>query len=511
MACALADIDQQWKTALLKGCPAGPERKSPRLLISDVAAAYPSATGPQVQRAFGELGIFPYLSDWVTSFMGERHGVISIPGCETTLHLPHGAGLPQGSPISPVVFGLLMAAALHASDKKTPPEVIQEVQLYNYVDDMAWAGRYFSSIRTSYLTVKDSLTEYGLTLEPDKTEWISFNKPHWKNKRENTHLSSLAGKLAILDANLNPILPARKLRWLGLIFDEYLRWDHQRASRLSLAHWRLAQIRRLMKRRGLGVKMASKMVQTICIPTLFYGFSCIFQKKARGQKGWVDEWDNFIQKGGRAATGLLTATKLTALYSESGIPHAGPLMEKECRTLQLRLATRHGAERAATVKRIADNLGSTLAVQERIVYLPSEKVQWSQEDSDEMGEGPVLFFTDGSYDNCIGGWAVVAEHLSPTSDNPLRRSLDVAAWGAATSCTVYDLELTAIAAAVDYIARSAAHYFPDCPRNYSVYSDSQAAVTRLQHTRAAPGQDISIQSMRRSKTTASTLGHQGQA
>lgn len=168
-------------------------------------------------------------------------------------------------------------------------------------------------------------------MEPEKTQWISFTKSTPQSRRSSNDLQELADRIAITNNSRN-IAPVRKLRWLGLIFDEYFRWDHHRSHRLSLAYWRLNQIKRLMRRRGLGVKVARRMVQAVCTPTLFYGFECIFQgPDAWGQKQLVKEWDGFLRKCGRVATGLLTSTRLGPLYKEAGIPQSPAVVLKAAR------------------------------------------------------------------------------------------------------------------------------------------------------------------------------------
>ena len=81
------------------------------------------------------------------AFIGPREGSISIPGCTAALDLPHGAGLPQGSPVSPVVFGLVMAAALRQAESQLPITIRNQVETYNYVDDMAWVSTDYTALR----------------------------------------------------------------------------------------------------------------------------------------------------------------------------------------------------------------------------------------------------------------------------------------------------------------------------------------------------------------------------
>ena len=80
-------------------------------------------------------------------------------------------------------------------------------------------------------------------------------------------------------------------------------------------------------------------------------------------------------------------------------------------------------------------------------------------------------FTDESFDQDAGGWAVFRG-----------KEKDYVAinGGGARECTIFDLELRAIKEAVDFIANNQT----SCQTcNFIIHSDSQAAISRLQDTR----------------------------
>ena len=136
-------------------------------------------------------------------------------------------GVPQGSPLSPVVFLVWMAPILEEMERRVREEVGVEIELPSYVDDIH-LGIYDLERRGARAhdaqeegegvrelleradkVVKEVAEERGLHLEGKKEEKLVLRKGGKKKRKRNGEVE--------------------KVKWLEVILDEDLEFD---------AHWR---------------------------------------------------------------------------------------------------------------------------------------------------------------------------------------------------------------------------------------------------------------------------------
>jgi hypothetical protein len=139
------------------------ENMNTALIMTDVAAAFPGTRPSTVLRTLVPL-VDPKIYRWILAWLSNRSIALSVDGIESPQQSSR-CGIPQGSPLSPVRFGLVCAATL----KGLPSGA-------SYVDDCSWAIPFSSPQRLQRDShrlldaVKDRFDMHGLSLDIGKLE-----------------------------------------------------------------------------------------------------------------------------------------------------------------------------------------------------------------------------------------------------------------------------------------------------------------------------------------------------
>jgi len=104
------------------------------VLLMDVKGAFPHVAKGNLIRRMEEMGFEADLVRWVENFMEERKVIISMDGKEGD-SMDVETGVPQGSPVSPVLF-IIYLSGLFGEVQKEKEECKSEG--ISFVDDVAW-------------------------------------------------------------------------------------------------------------------------------------------------------------------------------------------------------------------------------------------------------------------------------------------------------------------------------------------------------------------------------------
>ena len=182
------------------------------MLTANIKGAFDSILPGRLVRRLREQGWFHKLVQWVASFTTNRKIRIrldSIIGSSTNVD----CGLPQGSPVSPILF-MLYIAPLFSFGKPG--------RRFGYADDIALLAISRSlEENTASLTrdLQEALTwgsSVGIIFDPDKSELLHSSQRRNDHTPKDTPPVSI-GALTITENHLRPYL-----RWLGVLFDKKL-------------------------------------------------------------------------------------------------------------------------------------------------------------------------------------------------------------------------------------------------------------------------------------------------
>jgi len=226
-------------------------------LFIDVKGGFDNMGSPPLLFLLRRKGVSPYLVQWVGSFLRDRT-------CRRTFHgsprlfAPVSVGVPQGSPISPLLF-VIYVSSLHLD--------IPRSLIISYVDDFAVTvaspsyRTNISLLQKSFSALKRKALPINITFCIPKTELIP-----WRTTRSNESPCSLPVQL---EDQL--FYPQSHLKRLGFIFTPAFDSRSHVSRRYTLANAALATIPRLSPP-GIGLLpyLCLSMARSLLAPIFLY-------------------------------------------------------------------------------------------------------------------------------------------------------------------------------------------------------------------------------------------------
>ena len=200
-------------------------------LFLDVKGGFDNVESTSLLPLLRRKGVSPSLVQWVGSFLRDRTCRLTFQG-SPRLFAPVSVGVPQGSPISPLLF-VIYVSSLY---REAPRSLI-----ISYIDDLAVtvASPSFRTnvhlLQKSFSALKRKASPINISFSVPKTELI-----HSRTARSNEPPCSLPVQLEDQLFYLQT-----RLKWLGFIFTPSIDPRSHFSRRYSLANAAQATIRRL--------------------------------------------------------------------------------------------------------------------------------------------------------------------------------------------------------------------------------------------------------------------------
>ncbi|KAE8238746.1 hypothetical protein A4X13_0g8396 [Tilletia indica] len=158
------------------------EQRTTSALAFDVKGAFDATHGERLVHLLYRLGCPLHLVRWVRSFLTARHAAIRLDG-ETSPMTPLNTGIPQGSPVSPILFIIFVSPLLRLFGPQSEDPVLRKLRVIGFIDD----GLIYTSsldieqncqhLAYGYRAAAAWAEEVGLTFDPNKRELIHFSPP----------------------------------------------------------------------------------------------------------------------------------------------------------------------------------------------------------------------------------------------------------------------------------------------------------------------------------------------
>ena len=240
------------------------------LLLFDIQGFFDNLHVDRLVHVFSLLGFSPSLCSWVRSFLTDRRVTLSF-NSEPLPEVVLNHGTPQGSPMSPILSAIYILPLLRVAEKWRFRSLSTYVDHGAIIATGATHQSVIQKCQDGFFTVINWLMRNGLHIDPDKTEFIAFQRRRPNPERVGTLRPSL--DLRIPGGGTLTVRRSTTVRYLGVFVDEKLRWEPHVKIMAARAQSSLRGLHLLGNSvRGLDFHNWRTVFHAITLPILLYGF-----------------------------------------------------------------------------------------------------------------------------------------------------------------------------------------------------------------------------------------------
>jgi hypothetical protein len=291
----------------------GQGRRGRRRVISmlslDIAAAYPNTSHPRLLYILQQKGYPPWLVDTIGQFLAGRTTSLHFCGYQSP-PIPVPTGLPQGSPLSPILF-LLFAAELLFQFDEGPVRgsgFVDDTNLITFSDS---AEQNCHALEHAHDKCLNWARRHGVQFSPDKYKLIHFT--HKRTQKDTTapiHIEGFDGK------------PCEGLQVLGVWMDQRLTYRPHIRRTAARAKAQLDSLNRIGQSTwGLTLRQARLIYTAVVRPVITYGAAIWANPDTQGRprQAQIKPIQQVQREAIRRAAGAYRATPTPVLEKEVSI------------------------------------------------------------------------------------------------------------------------------------------------------------------------------------------------
>ena len=282
------------------------------VLSMDISGAFDHVVRDRMIHILRGKGVPASIVGWVQSFMSDRRTTLVFDGQESA-PLEVAAGIPQGSPISPILFLFYNSELLDICNPQT-----MRVHGLGFVDDVnlvAWGSTTrgnCDNLERLHGGCLEWARRHGAKFAPEKYELMHLTQ---RPRRFDTTQALQLGEVTIK--------PTRAVRVLGLHLDPSLRWTAHKEKTLGRMATQMNALTRLTGSTwGLPMLQARQVYTMVVRPAMAYAAHVWHQPAAeRGQGlGLTRKLQKIQNKSLRIVTGGYKATPIQSLETLAHVP-----------------------------------------------------------------------------------------------------------------------------------------------------------------------------------------------
>jgi hypothetical protein len=283
-------------------------------LALDVSGAFDRIPPPRLDHSLARRRVPEWVRRIVRSFMSHRT-TLDVPGHTTGPRL-RAAGIPQGSPLSPILFLFFSGDLLDAAHNPA-----RGVTATGFVDDITCltVGRSplanVRRLQATHQACEQWARDNGAVLATDKYELMHFTR-----KRNVSQATLRIGETILT--------PAQRLRFLGTWFDPTLRWNaHRRAVETKLKAQALTLTRLTASTWGASFVQARHLYTVAIRPAITYGHIAWDTPGGR-RRPVAKALDKCQSRCLRTVCGAFRSTPIKTLQAETSTPPLQLVLDK---------------------------------------------------------------------------------------------------------------------------------------------------------------------------------------
>jgi hypothetical protein len=277
------------------------------LLQLDIKGAFDTVNHTRLLHTLQHQGFPLWVVRWVRSFLDSRTASLYFDGEST---LPHHltAGVPQGSPLSPILF-LLYTASLYTLLQDhaglTAVGFADDLNLLAYGKDTQTTRRHLES---AWQTCRQWARTRGMEFAPEKSELVHLTRAR-------------AAPTTPVHLDEQVITPVQEARFLGVWIDRKLKWKgHLRAIKRKFATQQFALTRLAASAWGCSLLRAREVYTKVIRSAVAYGAGIWHHPTQRQAKGIARNLATTQSQCLRVASGAYKATPVRFLEVETATP-----------------------------------------------------------------------------------------------------------------------------------------------------------------------------------------------
>jgi len=296
------------------------------VLLMDVKGAFPHVAKGNLIKRMEEMGFEADLVRWVESFMEERKVIMSMDGKEGD-SMDAETGVPQGSPVSPVLFVIYLSELFSRVEEKEKEYGSEGI---SFVDDVAWVvegedvGECTQRLERCATEAPSWVKENTCQFEIEKTKAILFTR------RRNNKEPKMKAKIRVGSHEVQYNKEAT--RWLGVWLDSMLTLNNHTKKTFAKARRAQGRVTSLMVKKGLSPEGCQQVQVAALQAVALYGSELWW----KGQKNKAQEVQQILNEQGRRITGCFRSTPQGALMNEAGLRPAVANLNNRVRRYKMR-------------------------------------------------------------------------------------------------------------------------------------------------------------------------------
>ncbi|KAJ3474388.1 hypothetical protein NLI96_g12485 [Meripilus lineatus] len=306
------------------------------VLFLDISQAFPSVSHERLIHNLRKRQVPNTIINWVQSFLKDRKTRLHFDDFVSEL-LTASTGVPQGSPISPILYIFYSADLLEITDPKEKDRFTS-----GYIDDTALA------------VISPSIEENIKKLEEMTRNALRWSQTHACKfdigKFQLVHFTRNERKYSPMPLNIadHTVSPGTTAKYLGVILDRKLRWKEHAEDAISKGTKTMLAINRLSKTNfGLPHHLTRQLYTAVVLPKIEYGLPVWFEpirkvdegKRRKGSVGIAKRIGKVQRIATRIITGGLRTTATDVLDYHAALPPIHLRLNQTVFNAAVRLAT----------------------------------------------------------------------------------------------------------------------------------------------------------------------------